>query len=124
MINLYEKYNKEFDFSLVYEDKTVINASGWVPNSDYDHTTREWYKGAMASGQTYVSKPYINAQDGTLVVTVVANVKKGDKVIGNILMDMSISKVEENIKKISVFKTGKASLITKDGQFISNSDYI
>ena len=123
LINLYEKYNKEFDFSLVYEDKTVINASGWVPNSDYDHTTREWYKGAMASGQTYVSKPYINAQDGTLVVTVAANVKKGDKVIGNILMDMSISKVEENIKKISVFKTGKASLITKDGQFISNSDY-
>ena len=123
LINLYEKYNKEFDFSLVYEDKTVINGAGWVPNSDYDHTTREWYKGAMASGQTYVSKPYINAQDGTLVVTVAANVKKGDKVIGNILMDMSISKVEENIKKISVFKTGKASLITKDGQFISNSDY-
>ena len=123
LVNLFEKYNKELDFYVAYNDKKLISSSGWIPSADYDPTTREWYKGAVESGNTFMSKPYVNSKDGSLVVTVSAPIRKAGQIVGTVAMDMSISKVDENVKEIKFFKTGKASLITVDGQFISNSKY-
>ena len=123
LVNLFEKYNKELDFYVAYNNKKLISSSGWVPSADYDPTTREWYKGAVESGNTFMSKPYVNKKDNSLVVTVSAPIKKGGQIVGTVAMDMSISKVDENVKDIKFFKTGKASLITAYGQFISNSKY-
>ena len=70
-----------------------------------------------------MSKPYVNSKDGSLVVTVFVPTRKAGQIVGTVAMDMSISKVDENVKEIKFFKTGKASLITANGQFISNSKY-
>ena len=123
LINLFEKYNKEFDFFVAYEDKTIVSGSGWVPTPDYDHTKRDWYIGAMASGKTYVSKPYVNNKDGSLIVSIASPIKKGGKIVGNIVMDVSLTEVDKMVKDIHFLKTGVASLITADGSFISHSKF-
>jgi hypothetical protein len=123
LINLYEKYNKESDFFVAYEDKTIVSGSGWVPSPDYDHTTRDWYKGVMASGDTYLSTPYVNNKDGSLIVSVAGPIKKDGKIIGIVAMDISLKDVDKMVKDIHFLKTGEASLITADGSFISHSKY-
>ena len=41
LVNLFEKYNKELDFYVAYNNKKLISSSGWIPSADYDPTTRE-----------------------------------------------------------------------------------
>jgi len=50
-------------YYMAFEDGTFIDASGWVPDEDYNPLTREWYvKAKENSGQIYVCDPYVDAQ--------------------------------------------------------------
>ena len=100
-----------------------MSGSGWVPTPDYDHTTRDWYKGVMASGDTYLSTPYVNNKDGSLIVSIGGPIRKDGKIIGIVAMDVSLKDVDKMVKDIHFLKTGVASLITADGSFISHSKY-
>ena len=47
-----------------------LDGGGWVPDDDYDPTTRPWYKNAKESnGKIVISAPYVDAQTGDLITS-------------------------------------------------------
>lgn len=70
-VNRKSQFDKNFTgiYGLFRGD--YIDGTGWVPPSDYDPTTRDWYKTAIENdGEISVASPYIDAETGRLIITV------------------------------------------------------
>ncbi len=111
------------DFYASFKDKTFLDGSGWVPDADFDPTSRSWYKGAIGKSSAYVSDPYISAIDNGIVVAVSYEIKYNNKPEGVLGADLSMKEFEDLIKGIKVEETGKAQLLNKNGNFIISDKY-
>lgn len=111
------------DFYAGFKDKTFLDGSGWVPESDFDPTSRSWYKGAIGKSSAYVSDPYISAIDNGIVVAISYEIKYNNKPEGVLGADLSMKEFEDLIKGIKVEETGKAQLLNKNGNFIISDKY-
>ena len=106
-----------------FEDKTFLDGSGWIPDSDFDPTQRGWYKGAIGKTSAFVSEPYINAIDKKVVVAISRELKYGGETVGVLGGDISMNDFESLINSIRLKKTGKAYLLDKNGKFIIHDKY-
>lgn len=120
-----ESLTKEYEDMVVYvayPSKLLIDGGGYIPDDDYDPRTRDWWIGAEKE-KIYVSVPYKDSEKGHLVVTVSAPVVKDNKLVAVVAADISIKFINDMVESISVLKSGKASLITGKGLFISSPKY-
>lgn len=46
-------------YCMAFSDKYFIDGSGWIPESSYDPTSRDWYVEAIDSDDFYISEPYV-----------------------------------------------------------------
>ena len=88
-----ERYKEEIDenFTGIYGlfAGEYIDGIGWVPDADYDPKTREWYKKALEmGGEPTLVSPYLDAQTGTIMISVSELFPDGESVISlDIVMD-------------------------------------
>lgn len=59
LTNLTKSYSG-ITFFMGFTDKSFIHGGGWNAPSDYDPTTKEWYKSANAD-KIYLSEPYVDS---------------------------------------------------------------
>ena len=73
MSNVYSKRPAFFD--LLYGNTVLLSEGGVFLSvthkypANYDQTTREWYKGALATNGIYVAEPYIDYNTKKLLIT-------------------------------------------------------
>lgn len=100
LCNYFVKKNKTNEdimgYYIALPDKTVATGTGWIPDDDYDPTTRPWYQDAENSNECIISKPYIDLKKQTMIFTVSKSIKKDNKTIGVVASDVD-SKVASNI---------------------------
>nr|WP_232968496.1 methyl-accepting chemotaxis protein [Pseudomonas putida] len=96
-------------------------SNGWVPDSSYDPRARPWYKAAIAKGETTITEPYVDAQSGQLVVTIVTPVKKDGQVLGVVGGDVTIDSIVNTVKSIKTTPSSYAFL-SVDGKIIAHPD--
>ncbi|AVM68640.1 methyl-accepting chemotaxis protein [Lachnospiraceae bacterium oral taxon 500] len=106
-----------------FADKTFLDGSGWVPEAGFDPTSRSWYQGAIGQNTAYVSDPYINAIDNSIVVAISYNLNYNGQSVGVLGGDISMKDFEALVKAIQFKKTGKAYLMNKTGAFIIHDQY-
>ena len=76
-------------YALYYVDTVPVSrggifysSDGWVPDADYDKTTRDWYSRSIASQATVITEPYVDATTGDLVASVSRAVRTGGQRTG------------------------------------------
>ena len=108
-----------------FENGKYYDGTGWVPDASYDHTTREWYKGAIGKNVAFISKPYTNASEGAMVVTISEGINPLDssKPKGVVATDISTKELVEMVNSIKIKDTGAAFLLDGDGNFMAHSKY-
>ena len=121
-------YSKNFPntlgFFMGFENGEYLDGTDWVPDTSFNHKTREWYKNAIAKDISVISKPYLNSIDNSLIVSISKQVKSSDgKIKGVVGTDISTKEIIEEVSSIKVGKTGAAFLIDGDGNFISHQKY-
>lgn len=78
----------------------------------YDPRERPWYQEAMsADGKQVITKPYIAASTGKMVITIAQKMKDGSGVIG---LDMEIDSLIQKLKEIKIGQKGYAFIMEKD----------
>ncbi|MCR4716796.1 MAG: response regulator [Lachnospiraceae bacterium] len=103
--------------STVFENTTGIYAytkngdyldgAGWVPDPGYDPTTRPWYiKARENDGNVTLIDPYLDAQTGTIMMSIAKMLSDGISVVS---MDINL---------------GRIQLITEEAVKSGNSDYV
>lgn len=119
-----EKYKTEIDenFTGIYGlfNNIYIDGIGWVPDEDYDPRTREWYVVAQkAKGKTTLVSPYLDAQTGTIMMSVSKVFSDNDSVIS---LDIELAQIQDITEDISLNGMGYGFVVDKDGLVVAHND--
>ncbi|NOH15493.1 methyl-accepting chemotaxis protein [Clostridium cochlearium] len=108
------------EYYIAFSDKSLISGSGWIPDSSYDPTSREWYAGAVGNDDFYISEPYVDAKTKSMVITI----SKAFKTIGGkqgvISSDINIDYLVKLISSVKVGEDSYAFLIDDKGNIITH----
>ena len=110
------------DFYAGFEDKSFQSGMGFIPDADFDTTSRVWYKTVIDSDSTYISDPYISLT-GNLVLSISHRLKYNQKAIGVLAADILMDDFKNLINSIKYKDTGKAYLMDKNGTFIIHDKF-
>ena len=131
---LVQTFQKNLDYSTGFYYATkesvkkgegfFVHSGGWVPPSDYDQTTREWYINAINNpGKLAFASPFIDADTGELIITVskAVNDTRG-RVKGVVACDILLSRLTKLFQDITISENSVINLITQDGYYMTNTD--
>ncbi|MFG6176442.1 methyl-accepting chemotaxis protein [Halomonas sp. THAF12] len=103
-------------------DGNHISSDGWVPPDDYDPRQRSWYRAATEQEQTIVSLPYVDANTGSVVVTIATPVMRNGRLFGVIGGDVRIDKLIEQVGSIRPTPSSFAFLSSGGETLIAHPD--
>ena len=103
----------------------LVNSLGQAIHTTGDHTNiaeREYFKHVMSTGDVIVTDPVISKADNTMVVSVVAPIKKNNQIIGVIGGTVTVDTLTKLVNDIKVAQSGYAYVIQGDGLTIIHPD--
>lgn len=91
--------------------------------SNYDPTSRPWFKGAMAKeGSIFFSKPYLAVTKNQYTVSVSKTVKNKYGQVGVLSFHISYSIVQSGIENMKIGRTGNVMLVSNDGIVVASKN--
>ncbi len=123
-LKTFDANSAAFDIYAKLDGKPLIDASGWNPPTDYDATTRDWYKGAINNNGKYISEAYYDLETNKYIISISEPIiSKAGKVIGVISEDINLDKVNEIINNIKIADgKGFIFLMDKNGTILTHKD--
>ena len=129
---VYLRYNPD-DYGAVSGFWYTINLSdnSWQPSVPTDMSLYEkddlehvgWYYIPVATGEPMWMDPYYNANLGVDMISYIIPYYYKGYTVGIIGMDISMDLLKEAVAEVSVYETGRAFLIEKNGNLIFHEDY-
>ncbi|WP_445679488.1 methyl-accepting chemotaxis protein [Radicibacter daui] len=83
--------------------------------ADYDPRKRPWYGQAKGEQQTIITKPYVSASTGGLVLTIASPVTKSGKLAGVAGADLDLEAVKSFLSSFTLGGKGFVFLVDADG---------
>ncbi len=105
-------------FWLVDPDGQAIHTTGDRTNI----VDRAYFKQVMSTGDIVVTDPVISKVDGKSVISVVAPIKRNDKIVGVLGGTVVTDSLIERLNGIKIADSGYAYLVQKNGLIISHPD--
>ena len=97
-----------------------LDGLGWVPPDDYDPTKRDWYRITKAAGGSLVIvPPYVDAQTGSMVISVCKLLSNGSDVVA---LDDYTTHIQEIISQTNINGKGYGFIVDKNGTIIAHAD--
>lgn len=119
-------YSKRLDFfDILYGNQTPFSAGGLFLSvthqypTNYDQTSRVWYKGALTTNGIYITEPYVDFNTQKLLVTFSKAVYTNGKLKGVLGIDFSSIGFTDSYKNVS---SNNIFLVTLDGYYMRHSD--
>ena len=124
-IQIAEEFAKRKDIAYLYagfpDRDFVTNGDGVIPQSEFDATTRGWYKSAAAKDGIQISEVYDDAISNKKVVTLSRALKANGRLTGVAAIDVMFSVIEDKVLSIRVGDHGEAFLLDDQGRFIAHA---
>ncbi len=103
-----------------YYNRQYLDGSRWIPPEDYNPRIRPWYTSALFGlGKTVISKPFLNLQTNTMMMSVSQLLKDNESVVS---MDIFLDRVQSMMEKLAeqpeIFV---ASVINKESFVLADS---
>lgn len=67
---------------VAYDNGNLVMSGGWEAPEGFDHRTRDWYVGAQATEDFYISEPYLDEQSGKYCITFAKAMMKSGEFAG------------------------------------------
>ena len=100
------------------DSNASITSDGTISGDDYDVTTRAWYE-CTKTKSTMLTKPYISASKGNMILSAVTPVYDSEKnVVGVAGVDVVIETITKMMKNYTIGANGYTMLLVSDGTFV------
>lgn len=111
--------------AFAFENKTYVDSDGWVPPSDYDHRTRNWYKQIIASdGKPVYSDVYRDMAGTKSLLSIVGEpIFVNGKKIGVVTSNVNLDDLLTSLKHVKIGKTGFVFVVSNKGEFIGHPKF-
>nr|WP_180954137.1 methyl-accepting chemotaxis protein [Bacillus sp. M6-12] len=118
------KYKKELQRFSTYAFKNNGKVDITEEFNNLDYHNEQWWKDGESTKNTFVyTAPYYDkTSDETMVSSMAPFYDSSNQLAGMIGGDISISQVEELIKKVKVGQTGTAFLVDQTGTYLATPD--
>ncbi len=119
-----QQFDESFTGLYAYLHGEYMDGSGWIPPSGYDAETRDWYISAVrAGGETVFVPPYVDANTGSMVITIAKMISGGKDGHQNVVaQDVLLDHIQEITEEADLSGKGYGMVINHDGLIISHSD--
>lgn len=123
-----EQFDENFTGLYAYIDGEYMDGSGWVPPEGYDPVSRNWYRTAVgADGEVVIVSPYVDAQTGSVVVTVTKSVSSGeegsDSPIHNVVsLDVLVNHIQEIAEQVNIDGKGYGMVVNTEGFIVAHKE--
>ncbi|WP_294962259.1 methyl-accepting chemotaxis protein [Sulfurimonas sp.] len=105
-----------------FSDGSYFDTSGWLPpNDEWDTRKRPWYVDTINTTDVQVQGPidYIGSDGNEIIYIFVGKtMMKDNKPFGVIGSEIHITRLNEDIKKEKILKTGSFSIVNKEGKIL------
>lgn len=91
-----------------------------IPQSEFDPTSRSWYRLAKQHDDVQISDVYINQLHNTKVVTLSRALRASDGKEAVLGMDIPFAPIEEKVLSLKMGEHGGAFLLDAEGRFIAH----
>ena len=124
LVHKSEKYKEEIDqnFTGIYGvfRGEYIDGVGWVPEEGYVPQERDWYVAAeKAQGEVALVSPYLDAQTGTIMMSISKQFSDMDSVIS---LDITLDEIQNITEKICLNGRGYGFVVDKQGLVVAHND--
>lgn len=94
-----------------------------LPNDDYDPRTRPWFGKANATRATIWTAPYIFFSSQQPGITLAAPVMAAHGAVQGVVgVDIEISSLSDFLAHLTIGKTGRALIVSRDGDVLAHPD--
>lgn len=93
---------------------------GVVPKSEFDATSRDWYKEAVQKDGVQISDIYMDSFQNIKVVTLSKAVRNNNELLGVVAADILFDEIEKKVASFKVGETGEAFMLDASGRFIAH----
>ncbi|MEJ8553521.1 HAMP domain-containing protein [Tepidibacter sp. Z1-5] len=108
---------------IVMENRKTVSYPENKFDKEYDATQDMWYKNAIDKDNIFWSNPYKDKNTGKMIMTMsipVYNLMNKNEFVGILGVDMSIDTLSNKINVLKVGKKGKATLVDKELNIITD----
>ena len=121
------QFDENFTGLYAYINGKYLDGLGWVPPEDYDPTARDWYKAAVeANGEIVIISPYVDAQTGSVVITIGKSISGAEKARGNspnvVCLDVIVNHIQDITQSVEITGKGYGMVISSDGFIIAHQE--
>ncbi|MDR7856520.1 methyl-accepting chemotaxis protein [Tissierella sp.] len=114
------KMNDGNEYYVAFSDKSLIAGSGWIPDSSYDATTRDWYVGAKETDGIHITEPYLDSDMGKMVITISKLFKTSSGKEGVMASDITIDFIVDLISNVDLGEGAYSFLLDDNGNIITH----
>ena len=109
-------------YYMSFSNKEFVDGSGWIPESSYDPTSRNWYIEAIEKDDIYISEPYVDAMTGGMVITISKSFKTLEGRKGVAATDIQIDYLVDLISTVEVGEDSYAFLLDNKGNVVTHQN--
>lgn len=118
--NQEEQFDENYTGIYGYIQGTYLDGIGWEPPEGYEPTERDWYISAKeAKGESTIVAPYVDAQTGSVIISVSKLLKNGLDVLS---LDLTMNQIQSVIKEVQLKDKGYGFVLDKDGIIVAHHD--
>jgi len=101
-----------------YENGLFVSSDGWVPDAGWDHKKRPWYEKGKSGMKVSQTDPYVDAQTGKTILSVIAPITASGSFAGVLSSDIMLDDVIRKVLDVKVGSSGYAFVIDKTGTIL------
>ena len=115
---------EEFDVNINglygYVMGEYLDGLQWVPPANYDPTRRDWYQAALkAGGDATIVAPYVDAQTGSVIISISRMLSNGTDVLS---IDLMMDYIQEIVSDLQIKDKGYSFIVDGNGMLIAHRD--
>lgn len=115
------------EYYIAFPNNVFVTGFGiWIPEGNYNAVEREWYKKAVGSDKIEISSPYVDANNGEVIVTLSKAIRRDGEVIGVLCSDIAINHIVNIINDSKPLEYGYSFLVDNNGYVLAhpNSEFL
>jgi methyl-accepting chemotaxis protein len=101
----------------------IANDENYINKFYQDNEEMDWFYLPIKTGKGVWSDPYVDTDINVNMVSYSKAIKKGDKIIGVVGIDISIDNIEKTVENMKVYDTGYAMLLNQKYDFLIHPKY-
>lgn len=91
--------------------------------SDFDPTTRPWYKNAISkTGKVTYTDPYKSAVDGKMIISISRTIENNGNIVGVISMNVNLEALSKELAAITIGNKGYVYVTDSNGIMVAHPD--